>query len=228
MIVYTALIGKYDKLLPVPAHRPKDSRFVCFSDIPVVADGWEVRPITRKFNDPTREARWYKTHPHELFPKVRRSLWLDANFTWRIDPEPIFGQLQADMACFEHDSRSCIYQELLACLERSKDTPELMRKQVARYRSAGYPANNGLWMTFAVFRNHTPAVIRLCNAWWAEIAAGSRRDQLSLPYVAWRSRTPVDRLSGELRDTYFEKHPHVSKRVIKRKPRRVHRRIPPP
>ena len=37
-----------------------------------------------------------------------------------------------------------------------------------------------------ILRRHTDAIRRLNEAWWNEIVRGSRRDQLSFNYVAWK------------------------------------------
>jgi hypothetical protein len=37
-----------------------------------------------------------------------------------------------------------------------------------------------------ILRRHTDAIRHLNEAWWNEIVRGSRRDQLSFNYVAWK------------------------------------------
>jgi hypothetical protein len=58
--------------------------------------------------------------------------------------------------------------------------------QIARYRAEGLPESSGLIEAPILLRRHTPAVARLNAAWWAELARGSRRDQLSFNYASWK------------------------------------------
>ena len=46
--------------------------------------------------------------------------------------------------------------------------------------------------TSVIVREHNdPRVIEAMNLWWKEIDNGSRRDQLSLPYVLWNRELSV-------------------------------------
>lgn len=80
-----------------------------------------------------------------------------------------------------------MYTEAEKILEWRLDAPSLVKAQVARYRTEGYPENNGLAETGITLRRHTDAAKRHGEAWWAEIAGGSRRDQLSFDYCCARS-----------------------------------------
>ena len=44
----------------------------------------------------------------------------------------------------------------------------------------------GLVEAPVILRRHTAAIRALNEAWWAELVRGSRRDQLSFNYVAWK------------------------------------------
>jgi hypothetical protein len=105
------------------------------------------------------------------------------------------------MQCF--DKRNCIYDEANAILnfgkihsqntpERGiknwKDNPTTIINQINKYISDGYPHQNGLSSNAIIFRNHNNSdVIKTMEEWWLEIKYGSRRDQLSFNYVAWKT-----------------------------------------
>jgi hypothetical protein len=95
-----------------------------------------------------------------------------------------------DVATFKYPStygpRDCVYQEAEACIKRRKDRPDVIEAQMARYRAEGYPEHGGLVETSVVVRTFGETVRRFNAAWWREICSGSRRDQLSFNYVAWK------------------------------------------
>lgn len=135
--------------------------------------------------DPTRVARYIKTHPHTLLSEYKATLWIDGNIVLRHGPleSLIKDYLESgiDAAFRRHPERSCVYQELLKCYERRKDSFAVMYKQVSRYRRLGYLEAPGLFETNVIFRSNNSEQVRCFNEiWWAEIQNGSRRDQLSV------------------------------------------------
>ncbi len=85
IVLYTAIFGKYDNLL-LPECIDPEVDYVCFhgrarNDCGV----WQMRAAPYYHSDPTRIARWVKTHPHELFPDHDVAVWLDANIILKGD-----------------------------------------------------------------------------------------------------------------------------------------------
>jgi hypothetical protein len=81
----------------------------------------------------------------------------------------------------------------------------VISRQVAGYHREGYPVSNGLAMGGIIFRRNTFTIGEFNSRWWAEILAGSTRDQLSLDPVAWRmgllyNHMSPDRVGCESRD----------------------------
>ena len=188
LVVYTAISGGYDDLQP-PGITPPGCDFVVFSDQPLEVKGWQVRPFNYFSYDPTRNARFVKTHPHVYFPDYDHSIWIDANIGIRGDLRRFFNALtdESPVAIFNHPLRDSIYAEAAECIKRNKDDPNAINRHVERYRAEGFPEKSDLWETNIVVRRHNdPACMALMNAWWREIETGSRRDQLSLPVVTQR------------------------------------------
>lgn len=80
-----------------------------------------------------------------------------------------------------------MYEEAEECIRLGKDLPEVIEKQMERYRKEGYKADNGLVVTNVLVRKHTDKnVIKLMNLWWEEIERNSKRDQLSFNYACWK------------------------------------------
>ena len=80
-----------------------------------------------------------------------------------------------------------------------------MHKQVNRYAEENYPQNNGLATNPILLRKHNdPKVIKTMEDWWTEIKYGSKRDQLSFNYVAWKNNFKFNYLKGDSRkNEYF-------------------------
>jgi hypothetical protein len=185
-VVYTAIIGGYDQVQPVPVCPGWD--YICFSDQRIeVPDPWRLRIIQRAMEDPTREARRLKLLAHRWFPRAPYTIWLDGHLRLTRSPSEVIDIMdghRVDVMPMRHTDRDCVYQELAECLRLGKDKPDVMRAQVQRYRDEGYPEHAGMVETGCLVRRHTPAVAAFNEAWWDELSNWSRRDQLSFNYVA--------------------------------------------
>ncbi len=184
VVVYTAIFDGYDDLIP---HEPTEGvRFVCFSDGPLFARPWEVRVVERALS-PRRENRRYKILAHN-FIDADCSIYIDGNIKLLVDPRELVRRYLADslLALFKHPFRDCLYEEGYAIAEAELDDPETVLAQLARYRKAGYPRDNGLHAGNIILRRHTKEVARFNELWWQEVARGSERDQVSLDYALWK------------------------------------------
>jgi len=134
-----------------------------------------------------RDVRMHKLLPHSFFPTAEISLWPDGNFAVDCDLDALVGECLAhhDLAFHAHPQRDCVYEEAIACIERAKDDPGPIVRQIIRYAHAGYPVRHGLPATGVVLRRHVPSVERFNERWWHELERGSRRDQLG---VGWALR----------------------------------------
>jgi hypothetical protein len=95
------------------------------------------------------------------------------------------------MGVGRHPHRSCTYQEGQACVQRSKDQPEIINAQMAHYANYGLPPMAGMVETGILSRTNTAAVRAFCIQWYAELLQWSRRDQLAFNYVLWRTHLDV-------------------------------------
>lgn len=143
----------------------------------------EVQTYTgyKQFNDPNRNAKIYKILPHLFLPEHDWSIWIDSTITLLKPPESLVRLVKGEVGVFHHWERNCLYDEAVAC--QTLDDPNIINLQMERYRSKGFPAHAGLAMCGIIIRKNTDKVNRLNEQWWAEICRGSRRDQLSFPYV---------------------------------------------
>lgn len=217
VVVYTAVVQGYDELRD-PAVVPEGWDFVAFSDRAIQSRVWNVRPLNYVDRDPARSARFVKLHPHVYFPEHEYSIWVDANITPVDDLSALLGALgeRSFVGLFPHPHRNCVYVEAEACIARGKDAHASIAAQTTRYRNEGFPEQFGLWETGVLVRRHQdPACVRLMVAWWNEIFTGSRRDQISFPYVARQQLVTVAELGPKGTDLRlhplfaFEQHQPV-------------------
>lgn len=193
--MYTAISENYDTLKPLPERLAGAGDCTAFLDEATrsaqqAPRGWRVAGLLSRHHDPCRSAKYYKILSHRIFPGQAYSLWIDGSV--RIEFDFAVEELVArylrdhDLCIFDHPSRNCVYQEEEACRIQEKDDGNVMREQVERYRLRGYPAGAGMVEASVILRRHSPGVVRFNEAWWREVAAGSRRDQLSFNYCARR------------------------------------------
>lgn len=227
VIVYSCITGGYDTinqtLLASSGVSEVDVSYVLYTDLvskpetrhnPKSAITWEFRPLVWKHAMCRRRtARWHKVNSHLLPHDAEYTIWIDGS--QKIKPIELRAKLIAPLqsryvlATFKHPERSCLYQELQACIAYRKDNQKLMEKQVAQYRAEGYPPYNGMVETACVFRQTGEATAQFNDLWWKQIAEHSYRDQLSFNYVAWKLNQAYGIIPGR-RDTsrFFDFVPH--------------------
>ncbi len=198
--VYTGITARYDGLKPQPLEMLQGCGQVAFLDAPTQEAhagryrGWEIRRLETRAGDPHRAVRFAKINAHRVLPQAQYSLWIDASIGIVCPfPLPRLAGLflrDTDLCVFRHHVRHSIYEEATACLAAALDDPATIDAQISRYRKEGLPEDSGLIEAPILLRRHTPQMRNLNEAWWAEVARGSRRDQLSLNYVAWKLRVP--------------------------------------
>ena len=223
VVVYTAIIGGYDTLTE-PLVTPDGVDFICFTDRDIKSDVWEIRKVLPLYEDNTRTARKYKILPHRFLSQYDISIWVDGNETVVGDVNKLLEKFLTDknMAVYNHmscwDKRDCVYKEAHAIFDLGnnnnnwKDSPSIIQKQIKRYADDGYPLNNGLIVSGVVLRKHNEGdIIKCMERWWEELKYGSKRDQLSFNYSAWKCNTRFNWINQDIRNDGYVlevKHNH--------------------
>jgi O-antigen/teichoic acid export membrane protein len=186
--VYTCIVGAYDALQQPPV-LDEGFDFICF-----VGQGertaerigaWEIRELPQRLGAATLDARWAKTHPHELLPDYACSVWIDGNIAL-LDAslyEAVRRKAASDVqySGVPHPTRDCTYDEARKCLDMRYLTVFDWLKVLCFLGLQGLPRHAGLMESNLVFRRHLdPAVVAFDARWWDRILHLSRRDQLSL------------------------------------------------
>lgn len=198
--VFTAISNGYDDLKE-PDFTSENVDFFVFTDGDVPAhSAWKTRPFEFISHDPTRTARFIKTHPHLYFGEYDWSIWVDANLQLAAPAEHLLPTQSngVDFYTWLHPLRSCVYEEADECIKRGKDDNGTIKAHVSNLREQHFPEQFGLYETSVlVSRMGVENIETMYNAWWAEIAKWSKRDQLSLPTVVKNHGITVGKLARE-------------------------------
>ena len=200
--VYTACMHNYDNVKE-PLIRPDNIDYYLITDTPP-GDGESATESLWKtiraedvippeyIRDPVLANRWCKMHPHVLFPQYPLSIYLDSNFQIVSDLTALTSAMTGFPVCmFRHKQRDCVYDEILACIIKKKDTRASLQRHEALLRTHGVPEKYGLLEAPVLVRRHAdPACLDLMETWWESFLAGSRRDQIALIDALWKNRIP--------------------------------------
>lgn len=170
--------------------------FVLFADRPPRRlRGWHWRPLPPEAAGLSQAMvnRHAKFFPHRLFPEAEVTVYVDANTLILRDLSPLvaeFAASGAQIGLFPHKERGGIAEELAFGLRVGKipaAEAERGAAQIARYHAEGLPERHLFTENAILFRRHDAAVAAAMDLWWAEMQAGVRRDQISLPFVLHRT-----------------------------------------
>ena len=226
-VVYTSIFGP-EYYLHDPGVKLDDWDYICFTDrTDFESDVWTIQP-TLKIYDGARDSKKPKLLPHRYLKDYEISVWVDGD-------AKIIGDINylvdtylkdKDYAVLNHkycggiNSRICIYEEAkfikwlgdIHPQKHYKDNLDMINNQVDGYRKEGYPENNGQARNTVIFRRHNNKdIIKTMEEWWIELKYGSKRDQLSFNYVAWKNKLKFSYMDGDSRNNmYFTRdtNPH--------------------
>jgi hypothetical protein len=158
--------------------------FKAFLDETNWSETWKIEKAYNNFKDPRRNSRIHKILIHK-YVDTEYSIWIDGNIKLLISPEEIIERYlkHHDFAVFKHPTRDCLYKEAMTCATLKQDDPEIIIEQAKYYEDQGFPKEMGLAECNILIRRHTKKVEAFNNAWWAEYARFSRRDQISFMYA---------------------------------------------
>lgn len=216
-VIYTALFGAYDKLAE-PVEKFEGVDFICFTDQEDLnSDIWEIRHLKVTEESPVLMNRRIKMLPHEYLPDYEASIYIDANLKLLKDLRGILENEFSDKSFLvpKHSLRNCVYEEAKECVIFQKSDLTSTVNQLKEYKRRGFPRNFGLSENGILFRKHQDQEIQsLMRQWWEEFQKGSKRDQLSLPFVFWKNGKNLPFVRINSRDeVYFSNQPHKNEEI---------------
>lgn len=127
--------------------------------------------------------------PDELFDNYEYSIYADIKrpITSNFDSMISFLQDGSDFLIRTHPERDCAYKEAEFLLRKNRYDNSDILKQVEFYKKEGFPTHSGLYWSAQLFRRHTKELKEFSKLWWEQVERFSYRDQISLPYVVWKT-----------------------------------------
>lgn len=187
--LYTAIFGKMGRGIHTPEISIPDVDRFCFTDLNIENAFYQIRKKNIDSLAMVRRQRWIKICiPDEIFDNYEYSVYVDCKRKSMIDFEWLlnFMEPESDFVTRQHKTRDCVYDEGRVCIEKKKDDKETILYQLAFYHDENYPAHNGLHYSYILLRRHTERMKEFSRLWWRQLEKYSFRDQISLPYVAWK------------------------------------------
>jgi len=188
-MVYTTIFAGRDEIKD-PIHPSTSCDYVYFTDNPGLKSKVFDIEIRNPSTDPARAIREYKMLPHLLFPN-KISLYIDGNIRLLTDDIPGFvaGSIKNDnFVIFSNPDRRNVREEMEYCIRTNKENADTLHMQYQQYLNDGFPDKTPLICGgFILRRSHEEAVVNFDRLWWLEIMTKSRRDEMSFPYVAWKT-----------------------------------------
>ena len=175
--------------------------YICFTDnMHLTSDVWQIVQIVQSSDQHLENKKramlimieYYKYVPknYDIVLSVGGQITINCHLGRLV--EQVFTYDYFDLAICTHPSRTCIYDEALACKQIQKDHPEVIDRHISRYQQDNFPKKIGLYSTgMMIRRNHSVALRHMCAIWGNELRKGSRRDQLSLNYAIWKATKPL-------------------------------------
>jgi hypothetical protein len=207
-VVYACTDLGYDQIFSPVAPTPGVEFLLLADRRPRLVSGWRWRPLPAAARglSPTLANRYAKFFPHRVLPESGTSAGIDAEISVYIDANTLvladltpllaeFAASDADIGLFRHRERTSLAEEFAFARAVGRIPAADAAKgeaQLARYRAGGLPDDVPLTENAILFRRHRrPALQAAMELWWAELEASTRRDQLSLPWVLFRSELAV-------------------------------------
>ena len=202
LVLYSALYGQAEPVNQTVFGGFDGYRRVLFTDrTDLKVPGGEVVHDPLDGLDPARASRRAKLMPHRYFPEAEWSVWLDNKSRLLADPAAIVAALKTqsdrNFFAFPHFRRTCVYQEGQAVWENGLDDYKTVKERMRQYRAEGMPENTGLIEGhFIVRRHNAPEVADFGERWFEHVLRFSRRDQISFPYLAWKTGFDYDLITA--------------------------------
>lgn len=197
--IYTCITGSYDNIAE-PYFTSDRISYYLYTDTYFRDTIWKVRKIPKSIVELNLTAaeinRYIKMHPHELFSEYDYTIYVDGKITIVSDLSQMVSTLCGyyGIGMHQHSFRNDLYNEANACIMYKKGNLGKIKEQIRRYEDEGMPRQFGMREAAVIvcdIKNQQGR--QLLESWWQDyIFSKSGRDQLSLPYVVWKSGHEID------------------------------------
>ncbi len=184
--VYTALIGRYEKLNEQAVAAQSGIPFICLTDdAELHSESWQIRKVSPVFAmDPIRSQRDFKLRPHLHLPEFDQTLYIDNSVVLSEPPERLFEQYLsgAPFAIAEHSFRDRVLDEFIAVAAIGLDDQARIFEQLNHYEliDGDVLQEKPYWGAILLRDVRDGHVRTMSEIWMAQVNRYSRRDQLSV------------------------------------------------
>ena len=226
-VVYTILIGKYDKVHSIKKEKGYDYFMLTDQQLKnYTKSNWTILYLDKKTKykskkEKIKRQRFYKTHPHLLFKNYDLSIYIDATYKIKGNLDDFLLRIltpNISIYLLEHPDRNSIHNEFNAVIHYRKESRKNIDPIKKKYKKERYPDNNGLAETCLIIRKHNELnCIYFMEEWFNEIKQYSHRDQLSFNYILWKTRNKfVKYISKKSTTFYFRQYQrHINRYYFK-------------
>lgn len=197
IVIYTCILNNYDTPLNVLNFQRPNIDFVCFTDnLEQPYTGWTYHKVSTFIKDDQykypKTNRYIKLKPHAFFNQYDINVYIDGNkkiidFDKLIQLCQVLYNSDANIILSHHWGRNSIIDEAKECIRLKRDDKNILEQQISKYIKDGFKDDIGLYMGSVQIRKFNPETEYFLNSWWSEVAEYSYRDQISLPYVIWKT-----------------------------------------
>lgn len=202
----TSLYGDLDALHDPPVMDGVDE-YICVTEKDRPAGIWQLVIEPRPHISNRLASKIPKCLVHQ-YTSCDYVVWIDASATVRNDcAEWAVSHLSngGHVAQFRHPERDDFGDEAKVSAGMRKYAGLMLDQQVDAYRADGMPHNWGLWATGLMVRRRTDWSESFSSAWLTEQLLWSYQDQVSEPYVLWKTGVRPVALDGSL---WHDPHVH--------------------
>lgn len=219
-VVYSALLGGYEKPAPRPVDTDGSTDFIFLTDTADIdpGAGWQVVLVEPHFPlDQVRSSRRLKILGHPAVNDYDQSLWLDNRIILKEGGLELFDLLDgADIVVPGHSYRGTVHDEFVEVIASGYDDPFAVRRMHSIAADCGVLDDEPLW-TGMLLRNKGPAVQSAMERWFEYLLLTTRRDQLSVnAALAGTPQLRVRRLEIENEESRFHRWLHLKDMQRKR------------
>lgn len=189
-VIYTVITDNCDKLRE-PCALSDGWDYVCFTDDPYLkSNTWKIKLLSNPI-EPKKLSRIVKILPHKYLSEYDLSLYLDSYILINRDVnEFVNDQLERHEETIiikSHPRRTNIFDEVSQIIIQGKDDPLTVVNQAMSYKRVGFDSELLFENGIMIRRHNETSCINVMNVWWNQIEKHSYRDQISLPYVLWKT-----------------------------------------
>ena len=186
-----------DKIILTPQTPYEGVEYIAYTNDPdLKVEPW-VMVVEEDVKEMRLNARHKKTQLHKLHPDDDYRMWIDSFCKINTHPQNMVEKYlkDFDIVTSPHAERNNILEEGNVLLNWKPEQSKGLQEGVTSYLEDGY-IPNVLYETKIIIQRNTPQIRKMQDLWWEEIQKHCIRDQMSFPYVIWKTGLAVNVFPG--------------------------------